>query len=377
MPHIETDEQLQSDVNCDIWEVTAPCYDNTTLKSLNRSGAHPDADLFTLQVRAVELARPKVVISEMTSPHSECHLIHQDVGQAFLDIGYDVTITERLPSDCCGDCQSRQRWILIARDKPSGPLDVLSFADKGPTAVRDVLDPPFLVDERLFVDTTFVPSARGGEHVDQSASNVGELISHAKLIGHCQGHIGQKGYRIYDIDYPVPTITSFGNVLIRQDDGRVRYLSIREMAKASSFTPRQIDHLQSLEYNGSASTALSQIANAVPRGLLHTVYEVAIFDLQRRLDIDSAHDLNITFAVEPGTPNGQPHERFYDPDDRLDVMLMGEQSEGGADSPPTSSHSGSANTTCFYRADAEPPNDANMSSVDPAVSYTHLRAHET
>ena len=31
--------------------------------------------------------------------------------------------------------------------------------------------------------------------------------------------------------------------------------------------------------------ALKQIANAVPRGLLYTVYEVAVFELQRALDI--------------------------------------------------------------------------------------------
>ena len=58
-------------------------------------------------------------------------------------------------------------------DPPSGPLDILSFADKGPTAVKDVLDDEADVDDYLWVDTEIEP-ARGGDFVvDQSPTNVG------------------------------------------------------------------------------------------------------------------------------------------------------------------------------------------------------------
>ena len=80
-----------------------------------------------------------------------------------------------------------------------------------------------------------------------------------------------KGWRIYDINYPIPTITRFGNILIRQD-GRVRYLSIGEMARASSFSPEQVRQLENLTLKcGHADIALKYIANAVAalRATLH------------------------------------------------------------------------------------------------------------
>ena len=108
----------------------------------------------------------------MTPPHDDCCEVHKIVAKVFQDIGYDVSVVERFPSDNCGDRTSRQRWILIARLKPSGPLDMLAFADKGPTAIKDVLDPACDVDDDLWVDTD-VEQARGGA-VSQLVTNVGQ-----------------------------------------------------------------------------------------------------------------------------------------------------------------------------------------------------------
>ena len=83
----------------------------------------------------------------------------------------------------------------------------------------------------------------------QSHRPVSQKTSHAQLIGYCKGHPKTKGYRIYSIDFPIPTITSFGNILVSQE-GRVRYLSIEEMARASSFVRRQVAHLKYLETQG-------------------------------------------------------------------------------------------------------------------------------
>ena len=114
--------------------------------------------------------RPLTVISEMTPPHSRCGDIHREVAQQFKDIGYDVTVTERLPSDCCGDFTSRQRWLLIARLRPSGPLDIPAFANKGPTAVKTVLDTDDDVDPDLYVDCEFEPIARDIETLSSSST---------------------------------------------------------------------------------------------------------------------------------------------------------------------------------------------------------------
>ena len=294
----ERDDDLRKRAFADIWEVTPPCYDNTTLKSYNQSGDHPDRDLFTLQVRAVELCQPTVVLSEMTPPDDDCHLVHKEVAQRFRDVGYDVQITERLSADNTGDRTARQRWILVARKAPTGPLDLVAFAQSKRTAVRDVLDDPSDVDPELWVDCEFEPSpssTRGGEH-PHSITDVGPLTSHARLIGYCKGYPHDKGWRIYDIDYPIPTITRFGNILIRQD-GRIRFLSISEMARASSFTDQQVKHLAGLESKGFGAVSLKIIANAVPRKLLHTMYRAAVFELQRGVNINDKNDTGVTMAM--------------------------------------------------------------------------------
>ena len=197
---------------------------------------------------------------------------------------------------------------MVARKAPSGPLDLLQFADHPRTAVKDILDDPADVDPQLWVDCEFEASPsslRGGEH-PQGTSDVGLKISHARLIGYCKGMPRDKGWRIYDINYPIPTITRFGNILIRQD-GRVRYLSIGEMARASSFAPEQVRQLENLTLKcGHADIALKYIANAVPRKMLHTMYTAAVFDLQRGININDKHELNVTVALPV-----EPHSSHY------------------------------------------------------------------
>ena len=180
-------------------------------------------------------------------------------------------------------------------------------------AIKDVLDPACDVDDELWVDTD-VEQARGGA-VSQVVTNVGQKTSHAQLIGYCKGYPKTKGYRIYSIDFPIPTIRSFGNILVSQD-GRVRCLSVEKMARASSFTPRQVAHFKFLDQRGMGKVALKQIANAVPRGLLFTVYEVVVFELQRALDISGTPGTSYSLeVVDPKSITDFPQDlsQLYSP----------------------------------------------------------------
>ena len=81
----------------------------------------------------------------------------------------------------------------------------------------------------------------------------------------------------------------------------MRFLSIEEQARASSFTDTQVARFKFMRDRNMGDIALKQIANAVPRGLLYTVYEVAVFELQRALDISGVTGTSYSLEVLPST----------------------------------------------------------------------------
>ena len=179
------------------------------------------------------------------------------------------------------DATCRFRWILIGvRNDISHPnVDLRHYLADHPSPMRPLLDPAHLIPDHLWLDySAVIPKTTGdaGEKpgiddiVDRStwgASTFAHLIGWHTQFG--------KGYRIYDIDYPSPTITSFGNILIyddRFDPYGVRQCTVGELARFSSFDNETISFLQSLPEHD----ALQCIANAVPMGMSSTVYGAII-----------------------------------------------------------------------------------------------------
>ena len=120
----------QGTIDLSLWQancalITTPCFNKTILKdyNCNRSAYNPDDALFDEMVRFVRLTKPDIVLGEMTPPHELCHEDHTRVAKAIEDLGYNVTVTDRLPSDCCGDLTHRDRWFMVARLRPVGTLE--------------------------------------------------------------------------------------------------------------------------------------------------------------------------------------------------------------------------------------------------------------
>ena len=88
----------------------------------------------------------------MTPPHELCHEDHARVAKAIENLGYSVTVTDRLPSDCCGDLTHRDRWFMVARLRPVGTLDIGEWANKEVRPAHRILDPIEHVDERLWIE---------------------------------------------------------------------------------------------------------------------------------------------------------------------------------------------------------------------------------
>ena len=123
--------------------------------------------------------------------------------------------------------------------------------------------------------------------------------TYAELIGWHSGY--GKGYRVYSIEHIAPTITSFGNILILDDrypgDEGIRLLTVNEMARLSSFDNETIRFLESIPED----EALKAIANAVPMGLLSTVYTAVL---------DHAHATEFAYVATR-------HKNYDEPDHTL------------------------------------------------------------
>ena len=269
---------------CDIIEGSVTCQSRCTLRWMQRpSSKYIDShDLFYVQTRVIGYTMPKYVVLEITPPDNENYTDYECCENMICKLGYNVNVTRRTPSALCGDGTCRFRWILIGvrNDIAHGTIDLREYLADKPAAMCDLLDPARSVPAHLWLDyggviprTTHDAGEKPGindivERSTWGASTFAHLIGWHTAYG--------KGFRIYDINSVAPTITSFGNILIydNRDDGccGVRQLTIAEMARLSSFDNETIAFLQSLP----EPFALKCIANAVPLGLLSTVYTAVL-----------------------------------------------------------------------------------------------------
>ena len=282
--------------------VSTPCYNKTALKDYNRSEYHPDDRLFEYQVRFAACTAPDIILSEMTPPHDLCHYDHIEVARKIRELGYDVTVTDRLPSDLCGDFTHRDRWFMLARKRPIGAVNMQSWADKYSRPAAPILDPIDEVDERLWLDNAgIVPwqADRMGEKKplrDLTPTDVGQYITHARRVGHLEGHQSEKGTKVVDIDAgPLPCTTRFANDIIidrrRRKGSQLRLLSMGELARAASFGDEQIAWLRSLDDTGydGGPRGFQVIAGAIPRNTLHTMFRMCCYEMLKVYEVNASN----------------------------------------------------------------------------------------
>ena len=143
---------------------------------------NPDGRLFDVQVKYVKAMLPEIVLGEMTPPHELCHDDHKRVANSLREIGYDATVTDRMPSGLCGDLTHRGRWFMVARLHPVGQLNISDWADKPCRPCTTILDPIGDVDSRLWIDGEIEPweAWRRGSRKplnEIASSDVGKFIT--------------------------------------------------------------------------------------------------------------------------------------------------------------------------------------------------------
>ena len=297
-----------ADWRANIAIITTPCINNTTLKDYNRAAYNPDAKLFDEMVTFIKLTEPDIVFAEMTPPHALCFEEHLEVARKIRALGYNVSVVDRLPSDCCGDLTHRDRWIMIARRTPVGNLDIGSWADKAVQPASSILDPYDKIDERLWIDADVClwDDFRMGEKKpleNLTRRDVGQYLTHAYRFGHLAGHQSEKGTKILDPwRGPLPTTTRFANDIIadwrRVSNGHpgtvLRLMSMTEYAKAASFH-EDLPWLRSLDpesdYDGG-ELSFSVIAGAIPRHTLHTLMRVCCYEMLKLLGMQTEYQMD-------------------------------------------------------------------------------------
>mmetsp|Transcript_3957 Transcript_3957/g.11683 ORF Transcript_3957/g.11683 Transcript_3957/m.11683 type:complete len:926 (+) Transcript_3957:247-3024(+) len=141
-------------------------------------------------------------------------------------------------------------------------------------------------------------------------------LTRAGYIGHI--HAGtEKGCKVYSIHRPCPTYTKYHNVLIWDNRTShhcgVRNLTLTEAIRLNNFPPEIESYLYSIE----PSMAYQYIANSIPAGTLHTIYNAIIGDLDRRElhsggDYGSSDQLSSKFCGQPwGNPSDQPSGKLF------------------------------------------------------------------
>jgi len=153
---------------------------------------------------------------------------------------------------------------------------VCRFPDKQSSDIQNLI----MEQSNSYAPNTLLRTDNGFiEYYDQSFALAHCHLSRSHYLGHL--HSGKrKGFKIYDIERPLPTFTSFGNILIydNRDPRRkgIRLLSIAEMYRINLFSESQEIFFRSVH----AQQACKWIASCIPPGMLHTIYAHVYDDLQ-------------------------------------------------------------------------------------------------
>jgi len=212
--------------------------------------------------RSFTRLRPAMVVVEMTDDtwlkdrqsHSDLDHITDLLRQEHYKVKCDL-----LQTHTYGDYQHRDRFILIA-SAPDAP-----YVDLTPSRglsrcrkVADVLDPPRCLPPVLNVPGHLVPYQN---HRPKTA---------ACLLGHVNGQSG-KTSRVYSIHgIALPCYTQ-RNIIIHDDrltPPRMRYLTVAEAARLSSFPESTISFLETVP----PEIASGYIARAFPVATLRHIY---------------------------------------------------------------------------------------------------------
>jgi site-specific DNA-cytosine methylase len=243
-------------------EGTMPCYGETTMALYNcRDEPHEDSDLFVdYQFRYIKIVRPDVFLAEMIPAHAASTGSHDKVVADLKKIGYQAHVTDRLPSCFCGDHTHRDRWFVLAFLESGPSFDLLDYCSSSPLPARDILDDPRTVDPALKIDSPAVFRVRGedthpwGEDYADDPRVSGQYISRATVAGYIGGSHAKED-KFYSIDQPLPCITRNGVQIhdTRINSECVRFATLSEICRASSFFPEQQAHLAALPQHAAFS----------------------------------------------------------------------------------------------------------------------------
>jgi len=151
LQQVTTNKEIREHLTgADVMSITAPCQGRSVLRALNKIDPKikfKEDELFSLSCTLVNILKPKRIFSEMTPPNAQFSEDHYVVSAQIASLGYDVTVTERLPSHLCkGDIQSRDRWILLGRLKRKGyslpSFSLTARLDHTPRPLSEILDKP-------------------------------------------------------------------------------------------------------------------------------------------------------------------------------------------------------------------------------------------
>ena len=201
---------------------------------------------------------------------------------------------------------------------------VCRFPDKQSSDIQNLI----MEQSNSYAPNTLLRTDNGFiEYYDQSFALAHCHLSRSHYLGHLNSG-KRKGFKIYDIERPLPTFTSFGNILIydNRDPRRkgVRLLSIAEMHRVNLFSESQIKFFRSFH----AQQACKWIASCIPPGMLHTIYTHIYDDLQLEKEAyDSYYRSLAGLSSEPySDPGGD--SRFESPTPNLSNMFETMYSHG-------------------------------------------------
>ena len=203
-----------------------------------------------------------------------------------------MSVTGRLPSCFCGDHTHRDVWFVIALNTSGIPFSVLNYCSSLPLPASAILDPINEVSPLLVVNGPVQCRSRGddthpwGSDFAPDPAVAGQYTSRAYVVGYVKGS-HDKEDKVFSMYTPLPCITRYGVQILDEILGKdvVRFYSLADLSRASSLTPQQLSHLESLPLYAAAG----RLANAVPLGMLFTVYCCIIDQLSLGLGKIDAH----------------------------------------------------------------------------------------
>ena len=294
--NLESGKWDKSQFQVQVVTATLPCLRETVMNihnygSLQPVAEHEVGDLFVdYLARFCAIVQPDAVLCEMTPEHCSSDGSHPTVAKQFEQLGYHVNVTPRLSSAFCGDHTDRNRWFMLCFKLPGPAFDLLSYCKSDYPNGSSVLLPVSSIPADLWVHEPCEWRIRGrssgpwGDEHPRDPRFLGQFISRAVLQGYLNGTRAKES-KVWNVDNgPFPTITRAGVMIVdyrKRGASQVRWATLTECARAMSFFPRQINHLQRIDFD----QAMEQVAGAVPCCTLFTVYACLLEQLTVRMQL--------------------------------------------------------------------------------------------